>query len=288
MRTPSVLSIFFCLAAALVFSVVWSVIGVLIISSTRDIKNADGWNCQKFYNRDGVHAFLGSDDVAGALNGKCTVAFDQHCHTKESDDGWMTPEELVIWHRMMGYDAFSITDHNKIYMCAEVREAASAMFPRSMVVFCGVEWTTHKFHMNILFPPNSSVPEVFDRLPYGDVTMPYVMDIVGLAHSIGAVVVLNHPTLTTQLYENPFPATDMIAAGVDYIEALTWDGVDDAALSILMQSNGTVGIIAGSDIHVPFLNTVSFTIMGVTALTEENVFAELKAKRTLVSQFPRP
>ena len=52
-------------------------------------------------------------DPLGCEKSKFNVVFDHHSHTIYSD-GTLTVRQNVEWHKVMGYNALAITDHNTI------------------------------------------------------------------------------------------------------------------------------------------------------------------------------
>jgi hypothetical protein len=269
----------------LLLMTIWTLYGVKIMLSI-GYSSDEPWRCRKFNGHRGE--IFGDLEYSGIKN-KCVIAFDQHAHSIGSDDGWMRPNELVMWHRLMGYDAFAITDHNQIYKCEDIKKAAFSLFPHSMVVLCAVEWTTERFHTNIIFPPDTTIPQEFRCLSHANVSNSEAAIIFSIAHSLGATITYNHPSLTASYTTDDMGIQTAIDMGVDFIEVLTWRGLD--AMAWKTSKNLGAHIIGGSDVHYDLLSRSSYTILGIeegVEFSEITVFNELKARRTIATLNPAP
>ena len=86
--------------------------------------------------------------------------FDLHIHTPRSacySVPGVTPSEIVRASLAAGLDAVAVTDHNSVAAVSEVQAAAE---DSGLVVFPGVEITTHGGHFLAIFDPAAAVEEV--------------------------------------------------------------------------------------------------------------------------------
>jgi hypothetical protein len=230
----------------------------------------------------GVHAPLWGNVTATNLGRGCTVAFDQHAHTTASFDGVATPAELVAWHLRAGFNAFAVTDHNSFAGAAATIAAAEGL---PIVVIPGVEWTTNRFHINVLFDPAGDMAtyaSVVANLPTTDVEPGTVADIVTSLHALGAVAVLNHPRYTRTHMDAPLDLAAALEAGVDFVEVVGYDYWDEDAAAFCFAHG--LGVISGTDVHAIVGTKVPYTLLGaVPEISAGAVFGELKARRTVVS-----
>jgi predicted metal-dependent phosphoesterase TrpH len=270
-----------CVVLSTVITSAFAMRGVLMTSSWMHGTNDVGWKCQRYM---GYRSAIIGDAAEARLHGKCIVAFDQHSHTNASD-GEMNAEETVWWHRISGYDAFAVTDHYSTRSCKATKEAAQRIFPNSMVVLCGIEWSFQDFHCNIIFDPSQAIPTFFDSLPRGHPSISEIVDVIEHAHDAGAFVTFNHPRLKDTFIKYGITPLDIIDMGIDFVELINSDHVDEVALKMHVETG--IHVIAGSDKHDSILTTTSYTLIGVESLTDVNVFRELKEKRTVVSFKPR-
>ncbi len=198
------------------------------------------------------------------------ILLDQHSHT-ELSDGVLTPEQNVLWHIAGGYNACVITDHGTIDNAVAARTIARQKFNNTIKVLIGEEWSTHRFHMNLL-NLTSAVPILTD-----DPTDGQIQDAIDAAHAQGGIVVVDHVPWMKERTSS-FPTLDeLVAWGVDYIEVL--NGGDFDLESYEYCKDHALGIISGTDMHSPG-KVYGWTTLNVTEFTEEAILGELLARRT--------
>jgi hypothetical protein len=57
---------------------------------------------------------------------------DTHAHSTASD-GWMTPEQCIMWHIANGFNAFVLTDHNTGKNNKPILELHRTNIPKSLL-----------------------------------------------------------------------------------------------------------------------------------------------------------
>ena len=105
-----------------------------------------------------------TDDILGLPSGAQWLKADLHVHTPASSDmadRSATPEDVVRIAIEKGLDIIGITDHNTAEWCDRVRKAAKGT---NLVVFPGVEISTHQGHVLALFDRTVSSSRIDDML----------------------------------------------------------------------------------------------------------------------------
>ncbi|MHA2358401.1 MAG: CehA/McbA family metallohydrolase, partial [Candidatus Heimdallarchaeaceae archaeon] len=205
------------------------------------------------------------------------VLFDQHSHTKYSD-GVLTVRQNIEWHISLGYNAFTLTDHNTLRNSADIQELAEE-YKEEIIIIQGMEWTSNRLHMNIIglshwdlkisnYPTDTEIEAAIDE-----------------AHNQGAVVVVNHLHWSMEDAEDLVPTRDQLLSwGVDYIEIYNGPGFDEDSYEFCLEHNESIGMISGTDMHSPdrsdFGRVFAWTALNTDNFTEEAVMKELQARNT--------
>ena len=208
------------------------------------------------------------------------VLFDGHSHTKYSD-GHLTPRQNLLWHMAMGFNAIALTDHNNFDGIEEIRQIARTEFNESIKVLVGVEWTTSRCHINLIFPPNASIAECDEIIPSRSYTYTptddEIQQVIDSTHDLGGIVMVNHYLSTARSTDKHPTREQYLQWEVDYIESANKDEYDDISYQFCID-NG-LGVIATTDMHEPE-PVYGWTTLNVSEFTEEAIFNELKARRT--------
>jgi len=177
-------------------------------------------------------------------NGQRWWRGDLHMHTVHSDGDWTT-SELVHAARKSELDFICITDHNTPSHHAEIDNSSGDKgWP---LVMRGEEITTYGGHTNAWGLPSGGWIDF--RVHPG--SAPGIMKTVAQAHSLGALISINHPfglcSGCSWSYGNA-------AKGFDAIEVWNgdWDQTDELALGMwdkVLQSGRHITGIASSDSH---------------------------------------
>ncbi len=228
---------------------------------------------------DGIHYVPPS---AAALKGAGPqVLLDPHSHTFHSD-GVLTPEQSLLWHMAMGFNACVISDHSSIEAAIEARAIAREKYNDSIKVLLGAEWTSENIHLNLI-GISAEFEQYFTAHPPAAPFFPtndQIQEIIQITHAHGGIVMLNHfqPNLGRPSFE------DFLTWGVDLIEEINDAELisEYAAAKAFCESRpGQVGPTASTDVHDPE-EVYGWTAINVTTYTEADIFNELMAKRTAV------
>ncbi|MEE9411151.1 MAG: PHP domain-containing protein [Candidatus Heimdallarchaeota archaeon] len=208
------------------------------------------------------------------------VLFDPHSHTKYSE-GHLTPRQNLLWHIAMGFNAIALTDHNTFAGIEETRQIARTEFNDSIKVLIGVEWTTSRCHLNLIFPPNASLAEYENIIPSKKYTFnptdEEIQQVIQSTRNLGGIVIVNHFLSTERMTDNHPTRQQYYDWSVDYFEIINEDEYDDVTHQFCLD-NG-LGIFASTDMHEPE-PVYSWTMMNSTEFSEEAIFNELTNRRT--------
>jgi len=208
------------------------------------------------------------------------ILYDGHSHTKYSD-GHLTPRQNLLWHIAMGFNAMALTDHNTFVGVEEIRQLARTEFNDSIKVLIGVEWTTDRCHLNLIFPPNATIAVCEAIIPSKSYiftpTDVEIQQVIDSTHVLGGIVIVNHYLSTERITDNHPTRQQYLQWEVDYIESVNTDEYDGVSYQFCID-NG-LGVIATTDMHEPE-PVYGWTTLNAFEFTEEAIFNELKARRT--------
>lgn len=205
------------------------------------------------------------------------ILLDGHSHTRYSD-GSLTPEQNLLWHLSMGYNAMILTDHNTFKGVEEIRTLARTKYNDSIKVLIGTEWTTRRIHLNLILPPNAT--DYSQLTPPGwSVSDAEIQAVIHDTHQLGGLVVVNHYPWSETHCENQPSREELLAWGVDYFEVINEDIYDNQSIQFSLENN--LGQITGSDMHQPE-EVFSATLLNISELTEQAIFNSLKARQTSI------
>jgi hypothetical protein len=221
---------------------------------------------------------------------KHNIILDQHSHTIHSD-GSLTVKQNIEWHLSMGYNTIIITDHNNLRNKADI-EAAKIEYAGRAIIIQGMEWTSHRLHMNILGLKEWD----FEAFPItSNPTDDQIKNAITEAHRQGAVVTLNHiPWSLNQAKMTNHPTREQMRDwGIDFIEIVNddchYENVYDNESIQFCIDNG-IGMITGTDMHRPDgLESGAvhgWTFISAANFSEEAVMVELRARRTEIYFHP--
>lgn len=202
------------------------------------------------------------------------ISLDQHSHTIYSD-GHLTPEQNVLWHICMGFNACIITDHNTIEGALIAQQFARTHYNDVIKVIVGMEWSTNAIHLNFL-NITQAIPN-----PTNYPTPQQIRDAIDACHAQGGIVVANHYTRTLEKSGYHPSRQDLLDWGVDYIEIFNGNTFDEESLLNWCNNTGGFGIITGTDMHSP-KNVNAWTGLNVTEFTENAVVTEIINRRTAI------
>jgi hypothetical protein len=202
------------------------------------------------------------------------ISLDQHSHTTYSGAD-LTPEQNVLWHISMGYNACIITDHDTIEGAIVAQQFARTYYNDVIKVIVGMEWSTDRIHLNFL-NVSVAIPN-----PSDNPTDQQIQDVIDACHAQGGLVVANHyPRTLLNSADHP-TRKELLDWGVDYFEI--YNGITYDEESDLNWCNNTGGFasITGTDMHSP--RTVNaWTGLNASEFTEAAIFNELLNNNTAI------
>ena len=221
-------------------------------------------------------------DPLGCEKSKFNVAFDHHSHTIYSD-GTLTVRQNVEWHKVMGYNALAITDHNNMRHRVDLSEIKDEYAQKGLILSSGFEWTTIRIHLNFL-----GISKWDERVPYKPKDEK-IIEVIENVHAQGGIVVCNHIpwSIIEAKYKNHPTQEKLLEWGIDYMEIVNDDCLpenvfDQASYEFCIRNKGKIGMLTGTDMHDPY-NLASGGVHGWTLLnlkerTEEELIKELRKK----------
>jgi len=208
------------------------------------------------------------------------ILLDSHSHTKYSD-GKLTPRQNILWHIAMGFNAMVLTDHNTFRGVEKIREIARNEYDDKIKVFAGLEWTTSRCHLTLIFPTHVTAEEYESVLKFRSYTHTptddEIKEVITETKEIGGLVAVNHYPLSDRYLLNQPSRLQFYDWGIDFFEILNGKSYD--YLSHKFSLDNGLGVLSATDMHVPG-PVHSWTLLNVSEFTEEAIFTELKQKRT--------
>ncbi|TFG19414.1 MAG: hypothetical protein EU533_06815, partial [Promethearchaeota archaeon] len=205
---------------------------------------------------------------------------DLHVHTVYSD-GWLTPEERVVWYINQGIDIAAFSDHDNLrgaYAAQKFVEDNNLDF----TVLIAEEWTDHEndIHMNYFGLEEEIVP-LESYTPNGPKAM-NASDLIQYVKSNGGYITVNHYNYDPNPrggFGMPYSLQELRDWGVDGFEIVnggSYSGKYQLIRQFCLDNNLTC--VGGSDIHVnEDLNTfIRIRLADPTNKTVENIFQTLQ------------
>jgi hypothetical protein len=220
----------------------------------------------------------------GANASQYNGILSQHSHTSYSD-GKMTVRQNVEWHISMGYNIVFITDHNHLKAKADIEAIKAEYLEKGVIIVLGMEWTTNRFHMNILGIQEWNRPMITINPSNEE-----IQAVIQEAHRLNATVTVNHYLWSGEQmkYDQPTRA-QFFEWGVDYFEVvndeISYDIHYDAE-SVTFCNTNKIGQITGTDMHIPDgLSSKAvhgWTLLNITEFTEQGVMNALRDHNTTI------
>lgn len=208
------------------------------------------------------------------------ILMDLHVHTTYSD-GWLTPEQRVLWYIDQGISVAAFADHDN----QRGSIAAQAFVQRmglDFTVLMAEEWTDHEndIHMNIyglaetIVPPESTI--------VGGPKAMYAKEMIEYVKNNGGFVTVNHYN-----YDNngsggigvPYTLDQLKNWGVDGFEIINGNSYGSKYVNIREYSlNNSLICMSGSDIHSnePLTSFIKLKLDDPTNKSLENIFKHLR------------
>ena len=211
--------------------------------------------------------------------------FDFHVHTTLSD-GWLTPEERVLWYIEHGISGAAFSDHDNVRGAPAAREFVEKN-GLDFAVWTAEEWTNHKtspqIHINYygleedIVPPESYTP--------GGPKVMNASELIIYVKENGGFVTVNH--YNYKINPNggngmPYSLEQLRDWGVDGFEIINGGGYSKYEPIRQFCIDNNLVCIAGSDIHTnEDLNTfVKIKLDDPNNKTFANIIKNLKNNST--------
>ncbi len=213
--------------------------------------------------------------------GEDELLLDFHVHTTFSD-GWLTPEERVMWYIDHGIDGAAFSDHDNL-RGSEAAQAFVEVNNLDFIVIKAEEWTDHDrdtgLHMNI-FGLNKTIIPLESSIPGGPMAL-NASDTIDYVKTNGGFITVNHYSGSPG---SPYTYVQLYNWGVDGFEIVNGAGIRAESIrAFCLNLTGELGTrrlacMGGSDIHTnQELNTFTrIKLADPTNLTLANIFATLK------------
>lgn len=174
--------------------------------------------------------------------------FDFHCHTTMSD-GWLTPEQRVMYYIKHGISGAAFSDHDNI-RGAKAAQKFVEENDLDFLVFIAEEWTQHEpeIHINYYGIEETIVPMESNN-PFTIVMN--ASDMIKYVKSKGGYVIVNHYNARPNRNGGlgvPYNFTDLMNWGVDGFEILNGDSIQDREILEFCLNNSLI-CLGGSDVH---------------------------------------
>ncbi|MHA1282731.1 MAG: PHP domain-containing protein [Promethearchaeota archaeon] len=175
--------------------------------------------------------------------------FDFHVHTIMSD-GWLTPEERVLWYIEHGVKGAAFSDHDNIRGGKAAREFVKR-YNLDFVVIIAEEWTDHgnDIHMNLFGIKESLVP-LESKTPGGPKAM-NAEDVIKYVKEQGGYVIVNHYNYNPNPnggFGTPYTLEQLREWGVDGFEIVNGGGIRNLKIREFCLNNSLI-CISASDTH---------------------------------------
>ncbi|MEJ2252421.1 MAG: hypothetical protein P8Y70_00990 [Candidatus Lokiarchaeota archaeon] len=202
---------------------------------------------------------------------------DFHGHTIYSD-GWLTPEQRVLWYMEHGINIAAFSDHDNLNG-AHIANQFVQRFKLDFKVITAVEYTDHQndIHLNYYGIDELVVP-LESKTQNGPIAM-NVSDMIKYIKGKGGFVIVNH--YNENLNDNgdigsPYSLEDLMKWGVDGFEILNAGTYQGDILREFCLNNSLI-CLGGSDIHTnEELHTfVRLKLKNPMNKTVENIFQTL-------------
>jgi len=218
--------------------------------------------------------------------------FDFHVHTTFSD-GWLTPEERVLWYIEHGISGAAFSDHDNIRGALAAREFVENN-GLNFTIWIAEEWTNHEtdpeIHMNYfgleeeIVPPESYTP--------GGPEVMNASELISYVKANGGFITVNHYHYELNPeggFGTPYTLEQLRDWGVDGFEIINGGSYNKYEEIREFCINNSLICIAGSDIHTnEDLNTFTkLKLDDPSNKTIANIFKNLKnnTHETIAIQF---
>jgi len=212
--------------------------------------------------------------------------FDFHVHTTMSD-GWLTPEQRVMWYIEQGIQGAVFTDHDNMRGAIIARNYVENN-NLNFVVWIGAEWTDNEndIHMNY-YGLQEEIVAPLSETPLGTTLALNASEMIAYVKSRGGYVTVNHYNYNSNPhggFGTPYTLEQLRDWGVDGFEIVNGDHIEtneirEFCLNNTNSYNESMICFGGSDIHTgEELNAfVKLKLDDPANKTIDNIFKNLRA-----------
>jgi len=205
--------------------------------------------------------------------------FDFHVHTTMSD-GWLTPEQRVMWYIEQGISGAFFADHDNIRGAIVARKFVEK---NNLDFFVGIaeEWTDNEKNIHInYYGLEEEIVAPMSENPTGKPLALNASDMIQYVKSKGGYVTVNHYNYDPNPnggFGVPYTLEQLRDWGVDGFEIINGDHIQEHEIRQFALNNNLT-CIGGSDIHTcEELNAfVRFTLDDPTNKSVDNIFKNLR------------
>jgi len=205
--------------------------------------------------------------------------FDFHVHTTMSD-GWLTPEQRVMWYIEQGISGAFFADHDNIRGAIVARKFVEK---NNLDFFVGIaeEWTDNEKNIHInYYGLEEEIVAPMSENPTGKPLALNASDMIQYVKSKGGYVTVNHYNYDPNPnggFGVPYTLEQLRDWGVDGFEIINGDHIQEHEIRQFALNNNLI-CIGGSDIHTcEELNAfVRFTLDDPTNKSVDNIFKNLR------------
>ncbi|MCP4136405.1 MAG: PHP domain-containing protein [bacterium] len=212
------------------------------------------------------------------------IRFDPHSHSTYSN-GVLSPEQCIQYHIAMGFNACVISDKLKKNSgwegSVEAQKIARKKYKDEIKVLVGLEYTSHRGHLNVVFPPGKN--SFKNKIPYygKNPTKSELKSFIKAIHDLGGIVILDHLVLSYKNLPAHLSRKEFLELGVDYIEIINGGIFDKKSYEFCKKNN--LGMLASTGMHIPEETSVrAWTLLNVNKFTEQAIFDQLKARNNSI------
>ncbi|NHI91466.1 MAG: PHP domain-containing protein [Candidatus Lokiarchaeota archaeon] len=208
--------------------------------------------------------------------------FDFHVHTYMSD-GFLSPEERVLWYVQQGIHGAAFTDHENqrgALIAQRFVDQYNILSNKGtkFKVLIGQEYTYHDLdiHLNYFDVEEIIVPPDKNQIP--GVLVMNVSDMIAYVHSKGGWVIVNHYTVNGT---GPYTYEQLRDWGVDGFEIINsgteYPTANPGAIRDFCLANNLI-CMAGSDIHtnLEIHSFIKLKLNNPSNLSTDNIFQHLQ------------
>ncbi len=211
--------------------------------------------------------------------------FDFHVHTTMSD-GWITPEQRVMWYIEHGIDGAAFTDHDNIRGAIIARNYVESN-GLNFIVWIGAEWTDNELdiHMNY-YGLEEEIVAPMSKTRMGTTLALNASEMITYVKNKGGYVIVNHYNYDPNPqggFGVPYTLEQLRDWGVDGFEIINGEDVEameirEFCLNNTNSYNESLICLGSSDIHTSEeLNAfVKLKLDDPTNKTINNIFKNLR------------